>query len=385
MDIMVHMSSTKRDYYEVLGIDRKTSTQDIAAAYRKLAIQFHPDSHPGDEEATLRFKEAAEAYEILGDNEKRATYDRYGHAGFAASGNAGGFRDVEDIFDAFGDIFGFGDFFGGGGRRRNRPRRGSDIRTEVTLDLEQAVTGTSQEIKFRRSKPCGDCSGSGAKAGAKPIVCGQCGGKGVVVQSAGILRVQTNCPTCRGSGRFISDPCSSCRGGGYQAEDVSINVDIPAGVDDGMQVRLSGQGEPSPHGGPAGDCYCVIRVREHNLFEREGQNLFLQIPISYTQAAFGASIEVPTLNGRHTLNVPAGTESGKLFTIRGQGAPSPHNHSRGDLYVRTFVEVPRKLGKREEEILRELAELEHTHVAPERKSFLEKIKAYFSAESSDVN
>lgn len=375
------MASTKRDYYEVLGVARNASAREISASYRKLAIKYHPDSNPGDEEATRLFKEAAEAYEVLGDADKRATYDRYGHAGFAAASGGAGFRDVEDIFDAFGDIFGFGDVFGGG-RRRQRPRRGADVRTEVELTLEEAVSGTSKQIRFRRSKLCGGCSGSGAKPGSQPIVCGQCGGKGVVVQSAGILRVQTNCPACRGSGRLIAEPCAKCRGSGYEAEDLSINVDIPAGVDDGMQVRLSGQGEPSPQGGPPGDCYCVIRVREHELFERDGQNLFLQIPISYTQAALGATIEVPTLGGPHTLTIPAGSESGRQFVLRGYGTPSPHNRSRGDLYVRTFVEVPKHLSKREEELLRELAKIEHADVAPERKSFLDKIKAYFSGDTS---
>ena len=376
------MASAKRDYYEVLSLDRSASEQEISAAYRQLAIKNHPDSNPGDEEATARFKEAAEAYEVLSDPQKRATYDRYGHAGVNAGvGAGGGFRDVEDIFDAFGDIFGFGDMFGGG-RRRRRPRRGADIKAEVVLDLEEAVAGVNKAIKFRRSKPCTDCNGSGTHAGSQPISCTQCGGRGAVVQSAGILRVQTTCPSCHGSGRLITDPCKNCRGKGYEAEAVSLNVDIPAGVDDGMQVRLGGQGEPSPQGGPPGDCYCVIRVREHELFDREGQHLFLQMPISYTQATLGAVIEVPTLEGAHTLKIPPGTESGKVFVIKRLGAPSPHGGARGDLMVRTFVEVPKQLEKREEALLRELAELEDSNVAPQRQSFLDKIRNYFSADTT---
>jgi molecular chaperone DnaJ len=376
------MTSEKRDYYEVLGVVRSASAKEIADAYRKLAIKYHPDSYPDDDEASVRFKEAAEAYEVLGDSEKRSVYDRYGHSGLnAGTGGGTGFRDVEDIFDAFGDIFGFGDMFGGG-RRRRGPRRGADIKAEVVLDLEEAIAGVNKEIKFRRSKLCDGCQGSGARAGSHPITCTHCGGRGAVVQSAGILRVQTTCSACHGSGRVITDPCKQCHGKGYEAEAVSLNVDIPAGVDDGMQVRLSGQGEPSSQGGPPGDCFCVIHVREHDLFQREGQHLFLQMPISYTQAALGAVIDVPTLDGAHSLTIPPGTESGKIFVIKRFGAPSPHGGGRGDLMVRTFVEVPSKLSQREEALLRDLAEVEHTHVAPQRQSFLEKIKTYFSADST---
>ena len=372
--------ATKRDYYEVLGVERNASDRDISSAYRRLAIKYHPDSNPNDEEATVLFKECAEAYEVLSDADKRAAYDRYGHAGVNAGGG-GGFADVEDIFDAFGDMFGFGDVFGGG-RRRRRPRRGADVKAQVVLDLEEAVRGVTKQVKFRRNKTCGTCEGSGAKAGAAPVGCRTCGGRGQVVQSAGILRVQTTCPHCQGSGRVINDPCGSCSGSGMEAEEVSLEVNIPPGVDDGMQVRLSGQGEASRHGGPAGDCYCVIRVREHSLFEREGTQLFIRMPISYTQAALGAEIEIPTLNGPKTVTVSPGTESGFVFKLRGLGVPDPHGGPKGDLLAQVYVEVPKKLDTRQEELLRQLAEVESTNVAPQRKSFLEKIRDYFSPEEN---
>ncbi len=376
------MASGKRDYYEVLGVQRSSSEKEIAQAYRKLAIKFHPDSHPGDEEATARFKEAAEAYEVLSDPEKRSRYDRFGHAGAHGAGDPG-FRDVGDIFDAFGDIFGFGDVFGGG-RRKRQPRRGADIQGEVLLDLEEAVAGVHKEIKFQRSKLCDRCNGSGAASGSNPVKCSQCGGRGAVVQSAGILRVQTTCPSCQGAGQTIKDPCHGCLGRGIESEEVSIEVDIPAGVDEGMQVRLTGQGEPSPRGGPPGDFYCAIRVREHPLFTRNGQDLHLRIPISYTQATLGAKLDVPTLDGAKELKIPSGTESGSVFEIPNTGAPSPHGRGRGSLLVETFVEVPKKLNKHEEELLRQLADIEHSNVAPQRQSFLDKLKAYFSADSTQT-
>ena len=270
---------TKRDYYEVLGVGRDASDRDISSAYRQLAIKYHPDSNSDNPEATERFKEAAEAYEVLGDPERRARYDRYGHSG--VDGNSQGFSDVQDIFDAFGDIFGggvFGDVFGGGRRqKRQRARRGADVQCEVVLDLAEAARGVNKSVQFDRSVPCGSCHGTGSRPGSSPVACNQCRGQGQVVQAAGILRVQTTCPRCQGSGRLITDPCGSCRGKGIEGKRVSLDVAIPAGVDDGMRVRLTGEGEPSHHGGPPGDCYCLIRVREHELFEREGANLFFKI------------------------------------------------------------------------------------------------------------
>ncbi|MFO0912726.1 MAG: molecular chaperone DnaJ [Pirellulales bacterium] len=372
--------ATKRDYYEVLGVERHANEQDIARAYRKLAIQFHPDSNPGDEEATVRFKEAAEAYEVLSDVEKRSLYDRHGHAGLGGPAG-GGFHDVEDIFDAFGDLFGgaFGDLFGGGGRRRGgrRVHRGNDVQCEVVLTLEEAATGIKKTLDLKRSTPCGTCHGSGSRPGASASQCRRCGGAGEVVTSAGILRVQTTCPTCRGSGRVITDPCEECRGAGFQAKPIRLEVNIPAGADEGMRVRLTGEGEPSPDGGPSGDLYCLIRMQPHPLFRRDGSNVFVELPISYTQAVLGAEIEIPTLNGPQTLSVHAGTQAGELYRLRGLGVPNPRGGSKGDLIVQVMIEVPKQINARQETLLRELAELEHAEVTPHRKSFLDSLKDYF--------
>jgi molecular chaperone DnaJ len=373
----------KRDYYEVLGVARNASEKEIASAYRKLAIKYHPDSHPGDADATEKFKEAAEAYEVLQDAEKRALYDQYGQAGLEAGGRAPQFTDVNDILEAFGDMLGFGDLFGfGGGRRRSRQRRGADIRCDVTLDLEEAAQGVSKPVEFTRSKLCDSCRGSGSRPGSKPQTCRRCGGRGQVVQQAGILRVQTTCPLCHGNGAVISDPCPDCRGNGYVKDRVKQSVPIPAGIDDGMRVRLPGAGEPSPDGGPAGDCYCFVTVRPHRLFRRDGNTLIVQLPITYSQAALGATVEVPTLTGRDHLEVPSGTQSGEVFRLRGRGMPDPRGGGTGDLLIQTYIEVPKKLTPRQQELLRELAELENVEVTPQRKSFLEKLAGYFTGDGS---
>jgi len=379
--------AAKRDYYEVLGVQRGAAQGEISAAYRKLAIRFHPDSNPGDEEATLRFKEAAEAYEVLSDAEKRARYDQYGHAGVDGQAGHAGFGSVDDIMDAFGDIFGsgvFGDMFGGGGRRRRggrRVRRGADMKVETELTLEEAAKGATKSVRFDRSVRCETCNATGARPGSQPQTCRRSGGRGQVVQSAGILRVQTACPSCRGAGSVITDPCDDCGGHGYQADAVEIEVNIPAGIDHGMRLRLPGEGEPSPDGGPPGDLYCYVAVREHPLFHRDGEHLILDLPISYTQAALGATVEVPTLDGRDELKIPRGTQHGDVFQLRGRGMPNPHGHGVGDLLVRARIEVPKKLDKRQEEILRELADVEHKNVSPERKGFFEKLRDYFGSHS----
>jgi len=387
--------ATQRDYYEVLGIQRDASGREIATSYRRLAVKYHPDSNRGDEDATKIFKEAAAAYEVLSDPEKRAKYDRFGHAAFEGGGGGGaGFRDVEDIFEAFGEMFGggggggggiFGDMFGGGGRQR--VRRGRDVRADLTLTLEEAARGVNRDINFRRSKICDTCEGEGSKPGSKASTCRRCGGHGQVIQSGGILRVQTTCPDCRGAGSIITDPCEDCRGQGVMAEDVTLNVAIPAGVSDGTRVRLQNEGEPSPNNGPAGDCYCFLRIEEHHLFDREGANLLLRLPVTYSQAALGATIEVPTLEGRAELTIPAGTQSGEVFHIRGKGVPDLQSRRTGDLVVQTFIETPKKLNTRQEELLRELAELENKDVTPHRKSFLETIRDYFTGqdETSEDN
>jgi len=371
----------KRDYYEVLGVAREASGKEIAAAYRKLAIMYHPDSHPGDTDATVKFKEAAEAYEVLSDAEKRERYNRFGHDAMGF-GSGPHFQDVEDIFEAFGGIF--GDLFGGGrgGGRTRRARRGADVQVQVTLELEEAARGINKTVEFNRSKKCDTCEGSGARPGSKKATCQYCGGRGQIVQSAGILRVQTTCPSCQGSGSTITDPCEKCRGRGYVSERVKQEVKIPPGIDDGMQVRIRGEGEPSPDGGPSGDLYCHVQVRKHKLFQRDGNNLVLQMPISYTQAALGSKLEIPTLQGKHELTIGPGTQSGDVFRIRGRGMPDPRGSGPGDLLVQTFIEVPKKLAPDQEKLLRELAEIERNDVSPHRKSFFEKIKDYFAGEET---
>ncbi|WP_425400830.1 molecular chaperone DnaJ [Aeoliella sp.] len=367
-------------YYEVLGIERTASEGEIATAYRKLAIQYHPDKNPGDEEAIARFKECSEAFEVLHDKDKRARYDQYGHAG--VNGGPGGgshFHDVGDIFSAFGDIF--GDIFGGGGG--SRVRKGRDVRCDATLTLHEAADGCTKEVEFQRHEPCGDCKGSGAAAGSAREVCSYCGGHGRVIQSAGIVRVQTTCPACGGEGSKVKDPCRSCRGKGQRLRKVVTEVKIPAGVDDGMRVRIPGEGEPSASGGPPGDCYCFISVLSHPLFERQGQHLVCRVPITYAQAALGCTLEVPTLGGRGEVTVPAGTQSGDVFRLGGRGMPDPRTHGLGDLLVQVTIEVPTKLSNEEEELLRQLAELEHKNVAPKRKSFFKHLADYFTA--SDDN
>lgn len=368
----------QRDYYEILAISRTASAGEINTAYRKLAVKFHPDKNPGDQEALDRFKEASEAFEVLHDQEKRALYDRYGHAG--VNGGAGGganFTNAEDIFSAFGDIF--GDIFGGGGGRgRRRVRKGRDVRCDVTLTLEEAAAGVRKTVKFNRYEECETCQGSGAAEGATRETCSYCGGRGQVVQSAGIVRVQTTCPACHGEGSSVSSPCNDCQGTGRKQKRVEIEVDIPAGVDDEMQVRIAGQGEPSPQGGPPGDCYCFVSVKQHHLFERDGQHLICRVPITYSQAALGCELEVPTLKGKADLKVPAGSQSGKVFRLRGLGLADPRVVGVGDLLVQVNIEVPQKLEEEEEKLLRQLAEVEHKNVAPERKGFFESVKEYLA-------
>ncbi|MEE2685156.1 MAG: molecular chaperone DnaJ [Planctomycetota bacterium] len=372
----------KRDYYEILGIPQDATQDNIAKAYRKKALKFHPDSNPDDENAISRFKEAAEAYEVLGDANKRARYDQYGHAGL--DGNGMQFGSVNDIFEAFGDILGgglFGNIFGGR-RASRRQRRGADLMCETSLTLEEAARGITKTVSFHRNSICQTCEGSGSEPGSERSECRRCGGAGQVVQSAGILRVQTTCSACQGAGSVITDPCSDCSGDGVVPGEVTLDVEIPPGVDDGNRVRIAQQGEPSLDGGRQGDCYCVLHVQQHDIFHREGDHLVVEMPIIYSQAVLGATVEVPTLDGLRPLEIPAGTPVGTVFRIAGFGMPNPRGSQKGDLLVQTYIEVPKKTSERQGDLLRELADLEDAHVTPERKGFLEKIKDYFSGQDS---
>ncbi|MDA0808177.1 MAG: molecular chaperone DnaJ [Planctomycetota bacterium] len=373
--------ATKRDYYEVLGVSRDAGGDEIKKAYKKLALKYHPDRNQGDEEAVTKFKEAAEAYEVLGNDEKRARYNRFGHQGVqgaAGRGGGGGFNDINDIFDVFGDLF---DGFGmGGGRRRGggrRPTQGDSLKTRLEIDLLEAAKGCEKTVEIRRKETCNTCDGSGAKPGSSADSCDYCGGHGQVVQSQGFFRVQTNCPACKGEGKIIRDKCSDCSGAGKVAESVKLDVRVPAGVDTGMTLRLSDEGEAGSLGGPRGDLYVEISVREHPLFHRDGPDLICEVPISYTQAVLGAEIEIPCLEGKTQHYIYPGTQPGEVIRIRGGGMPDPRGGRAGDLQLHVILEVPKKIDAAQEALLRDLAELEHAAVSPHRSSFFDKLKEWF--------
>jgi molecular chaperone DnaJ len=374
------MMATKRDYYEVLGVSRDAGGDEIKKAYKKLALKYHPDRNQGDDEAVNKFKEAAEAYEVLGNDEKRARYNRFGHQGVQGSAGrgGGGFNDINDIFDVFGDLF---DGFGmGGGRRRGggrRPTQGDSLKTRLEIDLLEAAKGCEKVVEIRRKESCSTCAGSGAKPGSSADSCDYCGGHGQVVQSQGFFRVQTTCPACKGEGKVIRDKCSDCSGAGKIPESVKLDVKVPAGVDTGMTLRLSDEGEAGTLGGPRGDLYVEIVVREHNLFDRDGPDLICEVPISYTQAVLGADIEIPCLEGKTQHHIYAGTQPGEIIRIRGGGMPDPRGGRSGDLLLRVILEVPKKIDAEQESVLRELAELEHAAVSPHRSSFFDKLKEWF--------
>ncbi|HEY2250356.1 MAG TPA: molecular chaperone DnaJ [Planctomycetaceae bacterium] len=376
--------ATQKDYYDILGVAKGAAPDDIKRAYRKAAAANHPDRNPGDNEAIERFKEAAEAFDVLGDAEKRALYDRYGHEAFTrAGGRQAGFNDVNDVFSAFGDLF--EGFFGntasrGGGRRATR---GSHIKCDIRLDLREAAFGVTRTVEVRRNELCSTCDGSGAKPGSTADRCSYCAGHGQVVQSQGFFRVQTTCPACRGAGEVIRDKCPKCAGSGREAKIVRVEVKVPPGVDNGMQLCSRGDGEPGDRGGPRGDLYCDIHVAEHPLFKRHGHDLVCAVPLSYSQAALGTELEIPLLDGRHQLVVAGGTQPGEIIRLRGKGMPDPQSRHKGDLLIQIHVEVPKKLTPRQEELLRELSELEQKNVSAHQKSFLEKIKDYFASGESD--
>ncbi len=328
--------AAKRDYYEILGVEKSASADQIKAAYRKLAMQYHPDRNPGNAEAEAKFKEAAEAFEVLSDADKRNRYDRFGHQGLEGTG-VHDFSNIEDIFDAFGDLFGFGGFFGGGGRRG--PRRGANLKTSVSLTLDEAAKGVTKTLKVDRAVSCETCSGSGAKPGSKPAECSMCGGRGRVVQAQGPFRIQTTCPTCRGAGTIIANPCGSCRGSGKTRVTKELEVQIPAGVDNEMSVRVPGQGEAGDANAPAGDLFVEIHVKDHPLFERDGNDLHCRVPISFSQAALGATVEIPTLAGKSEITVKKGVQSGDTIVLSGKGMPDPRSpRSKGALILHLMVE-----------------------------------------------
>jgi molecular chaperone DnaJ len=375
--------ATQRDYYEILGVAKTAASEEIRKAYRKAAAANHPDRNPGDGAALERFKEAAEAFEVLGDAEKRTLYDRYGHEAFArAGGRSPGFNDVNDVFSAFGDMFEglFGGAQRGGGRRATR---GESLRCSLQIDLKEAAFGCTQTVEIDRDELCSKCDGAGAKPGSSPEKCAYCAGRGQIVQAQGFFRVQTTCPACRGAGEIIRDKCPQCSGSGRESKSVKLEVKVPPGVDNGMQLCLRGEGEPGDRGGPRGDLFCDIHVAEHALFKRHGHDLVCTVPMSFPQAALGTTLEIPLLDGRQQLEIAPGAQAGDVVRLKGKGMPDPHSRRKGDLLVQIMVEVPRSLTPRQEELLRELAELEKKNVSPHQKSFFEKIKDYFAASESD--
>jgi molecular chaperone DnaJ len=378
---------TTRDYYEILGIARTADGEEIKRSYRRLAMKYHPDRNPNDPEAEARFKECAEAYEVLSDSNKRTRYDQFGHEGLRGQGAAAhdfSRMNVQDIFSMFEDIFGGGGFGGvQGGRGRARGvARGFDLETEVSITLEDVMKGCEREIEFTRLDLCDKCTGTGAKPGSKPVICPTCGGQGRVQQAGlgGMFRMVTTCPACGGRGQIVKDLCDACRGKGRVPRKRTLSVKIPPGISDGQAVRIQGEGEPpqaevSPTGeGVRGDLHVVVRVKEHEMFAREGDHLLLEMPIAFTQAALGAEVRVPTLDGQESLKIPRGTQYGTLFRVTGHGLPNLRTGRRGDLVVITKLEIPKKLSAKQEKLLRDFAESENLDVMPESQGFLKKMK-----------
>jgi molecular chaperone DnaJ len=349
---------SKRDYYEVLGVEREATDQQIKSAYRKLALQHHPDRNPNDHKAEERFKEAAEAYAVLADREKRGVYDRFGHAGLNGAAGAGFdptiFADFSDIFSGLGDAFGFGDVFGSR-RRRGGPQRGSDLRYDLEITFEESAMGAETTIQIPREESCETCSGSGAAPGTSPETCNQCRGTGQLRYQQGFLTVARPCPNCRGTGKTIAKPCQTCRGAGRVGKERKLTVKIPAGIATGQRLRLQNEGEHGSAGGPPGDLYVVVHVQEHHFFHRENDDLFCELPIGYPTLALGGAVKVPTLNGREELHIPAGTQAGARFKLRGKGMPNVSGRGHGDLHVIAGVAIPTKLNKEQKHLLEELS------------------------------
>ncbi len=372
----------KRDFYEILGVAKNASDDEIKKAYRKLAMKYHPDRNPDSKGAEEKFKEAKEAYEMLSDAQKREAYDRFGHAGVdpnMGGSGAGGFG-AGGFSDAFGDIF--GDIFGGGARQRGGPQvyRGADLRYNLEITLEQAANGFDTTIRVPSYSECDTCHGSGAKPGTSPTTCGTCGGHGQVRMQQGFFSIQQTCPKCHGTGKVIPDPCTSCSGSGRVKRNKTLEVKIPAGIDDGMRIRSTGNGEPGMNGGPPGDLYVEIHIKQHSVFQRDGDDLHCEMPISFAKAALGGEIEVPTLSGKVSFPVPEGTQTGKTFRLRGKGIKGVRSGFPGDLFCHVLVETPIKLTDKQKDLLRDFDQLTQAGGAkhsPQSKSWMDKVKEFF--------
>ena len=370
---------SKADYYEILGVSRDASEQELKSAYRKLALKYHPDRNPGDHAAEEKFKEASEAYQVLCDADKRAAYDRFGHAGVSGGGPGGfgGFSGAVDLGDIFGDLF--GEMFNMGGQQRaSRQMRGDDLRYDLTIDFQEAVFGTEKEIRIRRLEACETCKGAGSKSGRGPVTCPQCQGRGQVRYQQGFFSVARTCNACAGRGSIISDPCDTCRGETRVTKEIKLTVKVPAGVEEGTRIRYGGEGDVGRTNGPSGDLYIVLSIRAHDFFQREGQNLHCVIPISFPQAALGAEIEIEGVDGAVMLKVPEGIQSGKEIRVRGKGVPYLNEKGRGDLIVRVVVQIPKKLSKAQRDLITQLGESMSVENKPTSPGLLEKMKDLFS-------
>jgi len=374
----------KRDYYDILGVSRNATQEEIKSAYRRLALKYHPDRNPGDKEAEEKFKEAAEAYEVLRDPEKRAIYDQYGHAGLEGYGRPSThFRDFDDIFSTFSEIF--DEFFGFGPRRKGYvPEAGADLRYQLELSFEEAISGTEKWIEIPKKATCPFCDGSGIQPGYQPEICPSCQGRGQVYRSHGFLRIATTCPRCQGEGYIITHPCNKCQGKGWVKEKKKVKVVIPPGVDTGMSLRIQGEGEPGLHGGPPGNLYIFIRVKPHPFFTRKGDDIFCEIPISFVQSALGDEIEVPTLKGPQKLKIPPGTQPGHTFRLKHLGAPRLERGGRGDQIVKIIVKVPTDLTPQQRMLLEEFERIEREKKSTPYKRFWEKMKDYFSSKFQGI-
>ena len=373
---------SKADYYEVLGVSRDASDQELKSAYRKQALKHHPDRNPGDHAAEEKFKEASEAYQVLSDADKRAAYDRYGHAGLGAQGfGAGPFAGGVDLGDIFGDLFGEMFSMGGvprGGSRAPRQQRGDDLRFDLTIDFEDAIFGAETEVKIRRLGTCSVCKGQGSASGRGPSVCSQCQGHGQLRYQQGFFSVARTCAACGGAGSVISDPCTACRGEGRAATEIKLNVKVPAGVEAGTRIRYAGEGDAGRRGGPKGDLYIILAIRPHDFFERHGQDLYCVLPISFPQAALGAEFEIPGIDGPIDIRIPEGTQSGRELRVRGRGVPHLNEKGKGDLIVKVMVQIPRKLNRAQRELVTKLAETMTVDNKPTSPGLMEKMKDLFN-------